>query len=133
MSLTLSPDVEAAVERRAREEGVSPNDLLARTFGSNGASKVASNDPVERALEFVRRLRASDPSIPDPEPIEMLPGETPTLALFRKWSEEDALLTDEEVAAQNRLWEEIQQGMNESRIAEGRPILFKNVPNNNPR
>src|ERR1051325_2868201 len=108
MLLTLTPDVEAAVERCAREEGVSPNDLLARTFGSNGKNDGLPDDPRERAIEIIRRLRASDPTIPDPEPIEMLPGETPTLALFRKWAEEDALLTDEEVAAENRLWEEIQ-------------------------
>src|SRR5438094_730105 len=125
MSLVLSPGVEAAVEERAREEGVSPNDLLARTFGSNRASKVASIDPVERALEVVRRLRANDPTIPVMDAVEMLPGETPLRALFRKWGEEDALLTDEEIAAEHRLWEEIKDGMNESRAAEGRPPLFK--------
>src|SRR5689334_7411159 len=96
MSLTLTPEVEAPVEERAREEGVSPNELLARTLGTNGKSDAPANDPIERAMRIVREGRAADKKIPVMEPIETLPGGGPLEALFRKWAEEDALLTNEE-------------------------------------
>ena len=49
-------------------------------------------------------------------PIASRTGLTPTAALFQQWAEEDADKTDEEIAANNRLWKDYQQGIDDVRI-----------------
>lgn len=44
---------------------------------------------------------------------------TSTRELFRQWDEEDAAMTEEEKRAESRLWEEVEQGINENRVAFG--------------
>jgi len=43
----------------------------------------------------------------------------PTLALFAQWSQEDAAKTPEEIAAEDQLWQEFEQGINATRQAQG--------------
>lgn len=45
--------------------------------------------------------------------------EDPTLALFRKWEEEDAKMTPEEIAAENQLWDQFLKNINETRASLG--------------
>lgn len=52
------------------------------------------------------------PLLPDGE-------EDPTLALFGQWSAEDARMTPEEAAEEQRLWERFEGGVNETRDALG--------------
>ena len=46
-----------------------------------------------------------------------------TLDLFAKWREEDANMTPEEIAEENRIWEEFQAGINQSRKEQGMRLL----------
>ncbi|MCW3051806.1 MAG: hypothetical protein JWN14_976 [Chthonomonadales bacterium] len=43
----------------------------------------------------------------------------PTLELFAQWSQEDAAKTPEEIAAEDQLWQEFEQGINATRQAQG--------------
>ena len=43
----------------------------------------------------------------------------PTLALFAQWEREDANKTPEEIAAEDQLWNEFEQGINATRQAQG--------------
>lgn len=42
----------------------------------------------------------------------------PTLALFAQWSQEDASKTPEDRTAEDRLWQEFEQGINATRQAQ---------------
>jgi hypothetical protein len=57
-------------------------------------------------------------------PAEHSQGEDPTLALFRQWEEEDAQLTPEEVAEENRQWEEFKRNINGERDRAGARRVF---------
>lgn len=96
MSLTieLSPDEQARLDAAAKEKGMAP-EVLAREV-----------------------LTSHLPAAPD-EPAT----EDPTLALFRRWAEEDAQRTPEEVAEENELWERFQANVNETRAALGMRLL----------
>jgi|SRR5579872_81148 len=113
MSIELSPEVEHAVRERAAAEGVSINDLLARTFVPEKRDERTTQDPRERVRALLAELQARD-NTPRLPPIPTREGETPTQALFRKWQEEDANMTEEEIEAEERLWQEIEQGLNEN-------------------
>ena len=43
----------------------------------------------------------------------------PTMALFAQWAQEDADKTPEEIAAEDQLWQEFEQGINATRQAQG--------------
>ena len=92
MSLTieLSPAEEARLAVAADQEGLPPAEL-ARKVLADHLSPLPGQAPVE----------------------------DPTLALFRKWAEEDALRTPEEAARENELWEQFQANVNETRAALG--------------
>ena len=112
MSLDVSPEIENMVRQRAAAEGVSINDLLARTFAPEKEPPVS--EPIERVQQLLARWQAEDhtPIVP---PMPTQSRETPTQALFRKWEEEDAHMTEEEKEAEDRLWEDIEKGIDENR------------------
>ena len=113
MSLDLSPEVETVVRDRAQALGVSVNDLLARTFAPEKTEAKTVNDPEAHIQALLARWQTED-NTPILPPIPTLPGETPTQALFRKWAEEDARMTDEEREAEDQLWEDIDKGLREN-------------------
>lgn len=92
MSLTveLDPAEEARLAAAAEREGVPTAELARRVL--------------------VEHL----PPVPEAEP-----AEDPTLALFRRWEEEDAKRTPEEAEAERELWERFQSNVNETRRALG--------------
>ena len=90
LAIDLSPDEEARLAATARQEGLDP-----AAFVHNLVAE---------------RLRAV---IPNDDPQDS------TLALFAEWEKEDARMTPEEAAAENRLWEQFAQGVNETRAALG--------------
>lgn len=47
----------------------------------------------------------------------------PTHTLFAQWAEEDAQMTDDEREAEDRLWEDVQKGINETRATLGMRCL----------
>lgn len=123
MSLDLSPEIENVVRERAAAAGVSVNDLLARTFIQEKEQTRPVIDPKEHVRALLAHWQAQDNS-PILPPIPIQSGETPTQALFRKWENEDADMTEEEQEREERLWEEIQQSINAERTKTGMRTLF---------
>jgi hypothetical protein len=114
MSLDLGPEIENAIRLRAAAEGVSVNDLLARTFALERQVTNSTRDSKLHIQALLDKWQAAD-NTPIMPPMPTLPGETPTRALFRRWKEEDALMTDEEKDAEDRLWEDIEKGLKDNR------------------
>lgn len=50
--------------------------------------------------------------------------EDPTLALFAQWAQEDARMTPEEIAEENRTWEEFKTNLNAERDRAGARRVF---------
>lgn len=48
----------------------------------------------------------------------------PTLALFAQWDKEDAAMTPEEIAEENRTWEEFKANLNAERDRAGARRVF---------
>ncbi len=123
MSLELSPEVEKVVRERAAQEGVSVDDLLARTFLVLQEKALSIGDPKERVRALLTKWQTED-NTPLMPPISTRNGETPTQALFRKWEEEDTKMTEEERQAEDRLWDDIQQDIDAERARAGMRTLF---------
>jgi hypothetical protein len=87
-------------------------------IASQTSTEEKQSDPRNRVRELLAQWQAEDHT-PLRSPTPARPGETPTQALFRKWAEEDALMSDEEKDAEDRLWEEIEKGIQENRLALG--------------
>lgn len=123
MSIDLTREVESWVRQRAAAEGVSVNDLLARTFAPEKQEAQSISDP-KAHVQALRAKWQTDDQTPELPPVPMRQGETPTEALFRTWEEEDASLTDEERQAEDRLWEEFQKNINAERTQSGMRTIF---------
>src|SRR5437879_6466677 len=122
MSLDISPELESAVRERAAAEGVSVNDLLARTFGRDLQETTPRHDPKAHVQSLLDKWQAAD-NTPVMAPNPSLPGETPTQALFRKWREEDAHMTDKQKDEEDKLWEDIEKALKENRLTFDRRSL----------
>ena len=123
MSLDLSPEIEFAVRERAAAEGVSVNDLLARTFVLENTFTSAVANPKEHVRALLAHWRARDntPTLPYYTAID---GETPTQRLFRKWEEEDANMNEDEQEQEAKFWEEFQLSINTERAKTNMRTLF---------
>lgn len=123
MSLEISPEVESVVRERAAAEGVSVEELLMHTFATERSVIQATSDPKERVRALLSKWQAEDntPTLP---PIPTQNGETPTQALFRKWDEEDARLSDAERKEETVFWAEFQESLNAERTKTGMRKLF---------
>ena len=96
--IDLTPQEESRLRRAAEREGIPPAAL---------------------AKQIVTRNLPDDvPCTPE------TPTEDPTIALFRKWEEEDAVMTSEEIEAAQREWEEFKNAINETRRNAGMRILY---------
>ena len=82
------------------------------------AAEEEENDPRVRVHALLTQWQAED-NTPFRPAVLMKSGETPTQALFRKWAEEDARMTEEEKAAEDQLWKDIEQGREQNRLMLG--------------
>lgn len=117
MSLDLRPEVERMVREQAAAEGMSVDDLLARTY--TGQSSGATPENKVRALlsEWQRQDGSTKLASDDPG------SEISSEALFARWHEQDQVMTDKERIAEDQLWEAVEQGMEETRALLGaRPL-----------
>ena len=115
LTIELNPEEEARLASAAASAGLEPA-VLARKLLSERLPTAAAApvSPQEKVRALLRQWQAQDNTpavIAGPEP---LPGETATEALFRKWDEEDARMTEEEREAEDRLWSEVEQGLAEN-------------------
>src|SRR4051812_19739044 len=113
MSLDLKPEVERIVRERADAAGVSVDDLLSRTFAVGGGA----GDATQRVQELLAQWQAEDrtPEAPHDGPDGAPAGHLP----FARWRELDATMTEAEREAEDRLWEDVQRGIDETRAALG--------------
>ena len=88
LTLDLSPTEEAQIAAVAQRTGLSPAEAARKLLTQNLPSVPAAASQ-----------NAADP----------------TLALFAQWKAEDAQMTPEEAAAEQRLWEQFEQNVNETR------------------
>ena len=58
------------------------------------------------------------------ERLPRLPNPEATIALLRKWREEDATDDPDEIARRNKEWEEFRDAMNETARMCGRPPVY---------
>jgi hypothetical protein len=94
-TINLTPEQDAMIEAAAQKAGVEP-------------------------AEFVRKIVADHlPAVPPAQT-----DEDPTLALFKKWAEEDAKMTPEEVEAERKMWEEFERNINAERERAGMRKLY---------
>lgn len=92
LTLELTPAEEAQLKTAAQQKGVDP-------------------------AVFLKQLMTEH--LPEPATASEAPPEDLTLALFAQWAKEDAQKSPEEIAQEDRLWEEFETGINETRAALG--------------
>ncbi len=97
LTLELTPTEEAQLKTAARQKGVDPAVFLKQLM-----------------TEHLPEPAASPESLP----------EDPTLALFAQWAKEDAQMTPEELAEENRTWEEFKSNINDERDRAGARRVF---------
>src|SRR4051794_8210258 len=111
MSLIIdfSPAEEARLHEVAESEGLQPADLVKRLIIEH-LPGVTPTDPIERMRARILEWQTQDetPILTASPPPN---GLTPTAALFQQWEAEEAAMTEEERAANEKLWEEVQQGI----------------------
>ena len=95
LTITLSPEEEQRLAAAARARGVPPQ---------------------ECARELLSKYLPPPP--PDDETTD------PMLALFAQWAEEDANMTPEEIAEEDRDWEEFKKNINAERDRAGARRIF---------
>jgi|SRR5579862_6023097 len=113
MSLDVDPSVEDAVRERAAAEGITVDAFLERTLGiasHNGGSE-------RRVRTLLAQWQAEDATRPAPYSGE--PGVGSSTELFERWNRADAAMTDEEREAEDRLWEDVMKGLDETREVLG--------------
>ena len=112
--VTLTPTEEARLSTVAIQNGLAAAELAAKLLREHLSSE--SMTPTERLQAKLREWQKETET-------ETFP---PTSAheLFTRWAEEDANKTDEEIAANDRLWEDYQQGIDDERRKAGMRTLF---------
>ena len=120
MSLHVRPEVEKVVRERAAAEGVSVDDLLARTFV---AGRDAGN-PETRVRALLAQWQTED-SMGSRLPPHETDRELSGAAQFAQWRELDAAMTDAEREAEDRLWDEVARGIDETRALLGMRQLIR--------
>jgi hypothetical protein len=117
--VNLTPIEEARLTSAATQSGLSPEELARRLVSDH----LPAANPVDEMRRRIREWQRQDRT-PAPPISTVRPGLTPTAALFQKWAEEDAQKTDEEVAVDDRLWQEYQHDVNAEREMAGMRTLF---------
>lgn len=116
LTIELTPEQESRLAAVARQKGLAPAQLAQRLVTEHlpdNLPDVTGASPAERVRALLTEWQAQDntPTLP---PVPTREGETPTEALFRKWEEEDAAMTEAERETEDRLWEEIEKGLAEN-------------------
>ena len=95
LTIQLTPSEEARLAAAAAREGLALADLARRVLTEHLPPVAQNGEP-----------------------------EDPTLALFAQWEREDATMTPEEVADENRQWEELKGNLNQERDRAGARRVF---------
>ena len=112
--VNLTPAEEARLLAEAQQSGLAAQDLEARVLRKHLMYEAMT--PVGRVQASLRQWQIETQT-------EMFP-DTSAHELFARWAEEDAYKTDEEIAANDRLWQDFQQGIDDERGNAGMRTLF---------
>ena len=88
LPIEFTPREEAWIAERAAQQGVDPAEIVKMLVDEHLSTTMASEET------------------------------DPTLALFAQWEQEDADKTPEEIAAEDQIWQEFEQGINATRQAQ---------------
>ncbi len=104
MIIDLTPSEEAQISAAARETGLSAVELVELWIKEHLPSvSVMDRNDVDAKLRKLQELDGT----------KLLP-DIPTRTLFAQWAEEDTKMTDDERESEDRLWEDIEQGLAEN-------------------
>jgi len=107
ITVNLTPMEEAQLSSEAIQNGLDTSELVQNLLREHLISTpLTSADKVRIKLRQWQKetKTVTSPAIPAHE-------------LFARWAEEDAQMTEEEMEAEDRLWEDFQKGINETRAA----------------
>ena len=96
MSFDLAPEIETSVRAYAEREGITPDELLARTFPP--LNPLLEED---RVLSLLHKWQKEEGTPLQPT--------VSSQSLFQKWAEEDARLTPAEIKAEEQFWTDYQR------------------------
>jgi hypothetical protein len=100
VTIDVTPGEEVWLAEQAEKQGVQPAEIIKQLIDA----QLPGSAPLE--------VPASDGENIDP-----------TEALFAQWAKEDEGRTAEEAAADDKLWHEFEQGINDTRRASGMRLL----------
>ena len=116
--LEVAPDIERELHKRAASTGMSTDDLLyVLLFPSQ------STDSQVRAKALIAQWQEEDGTYVS-DFISDTGNRTTSEVLFAKWAEEDSALSEKERQEQEELWQQFQQGMNETRANQSMRSIF---------
>src|SRR5258708_4653557 len=99
LTIHLSSEEEARLAAAARREGLDPAEWLKRVaLGRLSSKDTRAGEEIDAKL---RRWQEQDGAPLSPH--------VPAHELLARWDEEDALMTDEEREAEDRLWEDLEK------------------------
>lgn len=111
ITIAFNPTEEARLVAAAQRTGLAPADLLKR-LALEHLPAVPANDEGEIDARL-HQWQEQDQTA--------LQSENSSGTLFSQWAEEDAQMTDAEREAEDRLWEDIEQGL----TANGRTLRLR--------
>jgi hypothetical protein len=109
--ITLSPEEERQLAEDAKQQGLEPSDYASKLLKGNLRPMTSE----EKALAKIREWQEA-------EGMKLGPHRT-AREHFAQLEAEAASMTDEELEAEDRLWEEFMKGINETRAAMGMRLL----------
>ncbi|MGO8670107.1 MAG: hypothetical protein ACLQVD_01880 [Capsulimonadaceae bacterium] len=119
ITVNFTPAEEASLSHAAMHSGIALEDLVRKIVREH----LPDANPLDEMRRRIREWQEQD-NTPTPPVSVSRPGLTPTAALFQVWMEEDALRTEDEIAANDRLWEDYKQGIDDERQNAGMRTLF---------
>jgi hypothetical protein len=119
ISVNFTPSEEARLSSAAMQSGIALEELVRKIVNEH----LPAANPLDEMRRRISEWQKQDNTPTPPQPVSR-PGLTPTAALFQSWMEEDALRTEEEIAANDRLWEDYKQGIDDERQKAGMRTLF---------
>ena len=111
--IDFNPTEEARLNAAAKSSGIAPAELVKKLVEAHlpVESEPSNDDPYVELDAKLQKWRTEDGT--------RLYPHVPAQELFALWAKEAENMTDAEREAEDKLWEEILIGMNETRAASG--------------
>lgn len=114
ITINLTPTEEARLSTEAMQNGLATEELVQKLLREHLTAK-----PKPQVETVQARLRQWQ----EETRTETLPA-TSVRELFARWAEEDAQKTNEEIAADEHLWQDYRKGIDDERRGAGMRTLF---------